>query len=93
MSTEITSLAEYQCQATELALQFRSGSHTQAAMDLATMVAQLVQAFASQPAQYATELQNILQAVLNCQAQRDWLGLADYLEYELQDLLHLCNES
>ncbi|HEY9043272.1 MAG TPA: hypothetical protein VIN66_13910 [Rheinheimera sp.] len=91
MSSAIASIAQYQCQATELALQFRSDSHTQAALDLATMVAQLVQTFSTQPAQYAAELQNILQAVLNCQAQRDWLGLADYLEYELQDLLHLCS--
>lgn len=91
MSSAITSIAQYQCQATELALQFRAGSHIQAALDLSAMVAQLVQTFSTQPAHYATELQNILQAVLNCQAQRDWLGLADYLEYELQDLLHLCS--
>ena len=91
MSAEIISIAQYQYQATELALQFRCDSHTQASLDLATMVAQLVQAFSAQPPHYAAELQNILQAVLNCQAQRDWLGLADYLEYELQDLLHLCS--
>ena len=91
MSTEITTLAEYQCQATELALQFRCGSHTQAAVELAAMVAKMVKGVGGKAGHYATELQNILQAVLNCQAQRDWLGLADYLEYELQDLLHLCS--
>ncbi|HEX5791743.1 MAG TPA: hypothetical protein VFY01_00610 [Rheinheimera sp.] len=90
MTAAITPIAQYQCQATELAEQFRCGSSTQAALTLAGMVEQLVQYFAQQQLPYTSELQHILVAVLNCQAQRDWLGLADYLEYELQDLLQQC---
>jgi hypothetical protein len=73
--------------ATALALQFRLGITTQPALELAELAGQLISLFATAPPQQNTQLQQLLTAVLQCQQNRDWLGLADYLEYELQQLL------
>jgi hypothetical protein len=74
-------------QAAKLALQFRLGMTTAPALELATLAEQLIALFSRATSQQYGRLQQILTAVLQCQQQRDWLGLADYLEYELTDLL------
>ncbi|MDR6984272.1 hypothetical protein J2X32_002916 [Rheinheimera pacifica] len=70
-----------------LALQFRLGITTQPALELANLAGQLITLFASATPQQIAQLQQLLTAVLQCQQNRDWSGLADYLEYELQELL------
>lgn len=85
-------LSECQQRATQLAQQFRLGITTQAALELATLAEDLIRCFnpgadTAFTVQQCSELQAILVAILQCQQQRDWLGLADYLEYELAALL------
>ncbi len=82
-------LAHSRQQAQALALQFRLGLTTQASLDLANLAGQLITQFAEKTPQHGALLQQILTALLQCQQKRDWLGLADYLEYELQQLLQL----
>ena len=74
-------------QAAKLALQFRLGITTGPALELATLAQQLIALFAGATPQQYGQLQQLLSTILQCQQQRDWLGLADYLEYELADLL------
>ena len=78
-----------QCQqhAMALALQFRLGITTQPALELAELAGQLISIYAAATPQQSTQLQQLLTLMLQCQQNRDWLGLADYLEYELQQLL------
>lgn len=85
-------LTNCQQQATQLALQFRLGKNTQAALDMATMVNHLLSLFPTSDLQQVQNLQYILSQCLACQQRKDWLALADYLEYELQDLLQPFNE-
>jgi hypothetical protein len=73
--------------AAKLALQFRLGITTGPALELAALAEKLISLFSRATPQQYGQLQQILTAVLQCQQQRDWLGLADYLEYELADLL------
>lgn len=73
--------------AAKLALQFRLGTTTAPALELASLAEQLIALFARATPQQYGQLQQVLTAVLQCQQQRDWLGLADYLEYELAELL------
>lgn len=70
-----------------LALQFRLGITTQPALELADLAGQLINLFAAANPKDNFQLQQLLTAMLKCQQNRDWLGLADYLEYELQQLL------
>lgn len=70
-----------------LALAFRLGKNTQAALDMADMVNTLIAIFPTTESADRQKLGQILGQILQCQEQRDWLGIADYLEYELQDLL------
>lgn len=88
----MTVIAQYQCQATELALQFRKKICQPHISELADMLQQLPEYLSAQDSVHQAEFSNIVQAFVECQ-QQDWLGLADYLEYELQDLLHLCSQS
>jgi hypothetical protein len=70
-----------------LALEFRLGKNTQAALGMAEMVNALIAIFPATKPASVQKLGQILGQILQCQERRDWLGLADYLEYELQDLL------
>ncbi|WP_306520041.1 hypothetical protein [Rheinheimera sp.] len=87
----MNTLTDCSNQARQLALQFRLGKNTQAALDMATMVNTLIVIFPSSQPQHIKLLQQILGQCLDCQQRQDWLALADYLEYELQELLQLCS--
>ncbi len=80
-------LSDCQQQAKQLALQFRLGKNTQAALDMAMMVSQLISLFPTAEPTNVKQLQQILGQCLACQQRQDWLAIADYLEYELQDFL------
>lgn len=80
-------VTQYRQHLKALALQFRLGITTQPALELATLAGQLITLFACAAPQQIAQLHQLLTAVLQCQQNRDWSGLADYLEYELQDLL------
>lgn len=77
-ATELAS----QCQ--RLATLFRLGMHTQGAMDMLSTLEALP---AVVPAEHAPMLAQYLQQMLDCQQHQDWLGLADYFEFELMALL------
>ena len=77
--------------ALKLALEFRLGSNTQAALDMAEMANALIAIFPTTNPSSVQQLGSILGQILQCQERRDWLGVADYLEYELKDLLQSGN--
>jgi len=73
--------------ANKLALQIRLGFNVEVGLLLVGYVETLVNAYPQFPAEQQRQFQLILSAMLKCQENQDWIGLADYLEYELQQLI------
>jgi hypothetical protein len=78
---------EWQKTADELALKIRLGFNVEAGILLVGYVEKLVNAYPQFPTEQQHQFQLILSAMLKCQENQDWIGLADYLEYELQQLI------
>lgn len=83
----LSTVADCRLMALTLALEFRLGKITQAALEMAEMVEMLIAVFPTTDQNQVQNLGQILSQILQCQERKDWLGLADYLEYELQDIL------
>ena len=87
------SVALWQKDANNLALKVRLGHNVEAGLMLVTYLEQLVAAYPKFPAEQQRQFQSILSAMLACQERQDWIGLADYLEYELQQLFIELNDT
>lgn len=83
----LTTIADCRHKALALALEFRLGKNTGAALEMVQMVELLITQYSKSDQTQLQQLGVILGQLLQCQERRDWLALADYLEYELQDLL------
>ena len=81
-----TSILQWQKEGNDLALKIRLGHNVEAGLMLVTYLEQLVAVYSQFPAEQQRQFQSILSAMLACQERQDWIGLADYLEYELQQL-------
>ncbi|MGV8918290.1 MAG: hypothetical protein ACOH2R_10915 [Pseudomonas sp.] len=66
---------------------FRLGRDVEAALDMVELVTELMPLFATGPSLKQRQWLELLKSMLKCQEARDGLGLADYLEYELVELL------
>ncbi len=82
-----TVLQDCQQQAMETAINFRIGQNIKAQRALPLLIQQLIQSFPKENAHQVQLLRLIVQGIHEAQEKHDWLGLADYLEYELQELL------
>lgn len=74
-------------QLTQLAQQFRLGMSLDAAMALPSVMKSLLPLLPSLSPTAQRQLPQIMSAILACQEREDWLGLADWLEYELRHVL------
>ena len=81
-----TSILQWQKEGNDLALKIRLGHNVEAGLMLVTYLEQLVAEYPKFPVEQQGQFQSILSAMLACQERQDWIGLADYLEYELQQL-------
>ncbi len=84
---------QWQLEGNALALQFRLGHNVEAGLMLVTYLEQLVTVYPKFPVEQQRQFQSILSAMLACQERQDWIGLADYLEYELQQLFIELNDT
>ncbi len=80
------SVPQWQTEANDLALKIRLGHNVEAGLMLVTYLEQLVAVYPKFHVEQQRQFQSILSAMLVCQERQDWIGLADYLEYELQQL-------
>ena len=81
------SVSAWQREATELAVLLRLGRNVEAGLRLADYLERVLTGLQEQPnAKINQQLPPLLEAILACQEKQDWLGLADYLDYELQQL-------
>ena len=69
--------------AVEIANLFRLGKNIEAGLLLADYFVELV----NLKGVNAQDLSNVISSILNCQEHKDWLGLADYLEFELVHII------
>lgn len=66
---------------------FRLGRDVEGALDMVELFSHLMPLFAARSETAQQSWYSILAAILKCQEGRDSLGLADYLQYELVELL------
>ena len=66
---------------------FRLGRDVEAALTMVDVFEKAQQCLASAPAKGQQVWAQLLLQMLDCQERQDWLGLADYMEYELIELL------
>ena len=84
---------QWQKEANDLALKIRLGLNVEAGLMLVTYLEQLVAVYPKFPVEQQRQFQSIISAMLACQERQDWIGLADYLEYELQQLFIELNDT
>lgn len=70
-----------------LAHKFRMGLSVEAALELPVLMKSLIPLLPTLPVEAQQQLPQIMSAMLACQERMDWLGLADWMEYELPRLL------
>ncbi|MCU7250649.1 hypothetical protein [Pseudomonas koreensis] len=66
---------------------FRLGRDVEAALTMVEVFEGVQQWLASASAEVRQSWAQVLTQMLDCQERQDWLGLADFMEYELIDLL------
>lgn len=78
------SLTPLQQECIQLARRFRLGHSVESLQRLAPLLEQVMAAL---PPAQLTAASHCIAAMLACQERQDWLGLADWLEYEFTALL------
>ncbi|PYB90117.1 hypothetical protein DMX03_06830 [Pseudomonas koreensis] len=80
-------LSQCQDQCRQCAALFRLGRDVEAALTMVDVFEQAQQCLASASVDIQQAWAQVLTQMLDCQERQDWLGLADYTEYELVELL------
>ena len=80
----MSALSQSQDQCRRCAALFRLGRDVEAALTMVDVFEQAQQCLASASVEAWAQ---VLMQMLDCQERQDWLGLADYMEYELVELL------
>lgn len=76
-----------------LAHKFRMGLSVEAALELPALMKSLIPLLPTLPVAAQQRLPQIMSAMLACQQRMDWLGLADWIEFELFQLLSVSSET
>lgn len=71
----------------DLAVFFRLGRPLEATDDLINLLTNMMPQVTGKISATPLSIESIFSSILRCQEAEDWLGLADYLEYELSDFL------
>lgn len=79
----MTTISRLIDEATDIAKTFRLGRYQQAGKPLSDLVDQIAQLPETAPTAAKQGLAQILGDLLKCHKCNDWLGVADYLEFEL----------
>ena len=74
-------------QAQQCAALFRLGRDVEASLAMSELAGALQSAFDQAPPDNQQQWLQILGLMFHCQASQNWLALADYLEYELVQVL------
>lgn len=74
-------------EANAIALKLRLGKNVEAGLDIVSLLEKVVKISATTSHELQQQVKFIITQILHCQESQDWLGLADYLQYELVYLL------
>ncbi|WP_336342413.1 hypothetical protein [Pseudomonas atacamensis] len=80
-------LSQCQDQCRQCAALFRLGRDVEAALTMVDVFEQAQLCLASASEKVQQDWAQVLTQMLDCQERQDWLGVADYMEYELVELL------
>ncbi|HWH89135.1 MAG TPA: hypothetical protein VNV36_20490 [Pseudomonas sp.] len=83
----MSALSQCQNQCRQCATLFRLGRDVEAALTMVDVFEEAQQCLSSASVEVQQIWAQVLMQMLDCQERRDWLGLADYMEYELVELL------
>ncbi|MED7668598.1 hypothetical protein GXB78_15455 [Pseudomonas moraviensis subsp. stanleyae] len=83
----MSALSQCQDQCRQCAAMFRQGRDVEAALTMVDVFEQAQQCLAAASVDVQQIWARVLMQLLDCQERQDWLGLADYMEYELVELL------
>ena len=83
----MSALNQSQHQCRQCAALFRLGRDVEAALTMVDVFEQAHQSLSSASVDIQQAWAQVLMQMLDCQERQDWLGLADYMEYELFELL------
>lgn len=83
----MTRASQWCAEAKEVARAFRLGASMQAGKPMVELISKVAQEVGNAPSPLKDELSRILDALLASHKRSDWLGVADYLEFELVDWL------
>jgi len=72
---------------------FRLGRDVEAALDMVEVFEGAQQLLMSAPATVQQDWALVLTQMLDCQERQDWLGLADWMEHELIEVLQKARSS
>ena len=72
----------------ECAGRFRLGRSVESALDMLEVFETAAGLFEHSSPAVRQQWSQLLVAMLACQQSQDWLGLADYMQYELTELVH-----
>lgn len=83
----MNALSECKDQCRQCAGLFRLGRDVEAALGMVDVFENAQQCLASASAATQQQWAQVLAQMFECQERQDWLALADYMEYELVNLL------
>ncbi|MFY0730981.1 hypothetical protein [Pseudomonas sp. NFX15] len=83
MNSQGKSIEQYR----QCAVLFRLGRDVEAALNMVDLFDEAQRLFLQAPRDVQQVWAALLGQMLACQERQDWLGLADFMEYELVDLL------
>ena len=71
---------------------FRLGQPLEVTDDLINLLSEVVPLLIGKKSEDEISIEDLVSQILLCQESEDWLGLADYLEFELYELLTSLDE-
>ena len=83
----MSALSHCMKQCRDTAALFRLGRDVEAALGMVDVFENAQQCLASASVETQQQWAQVLTQMFECQERQDWLALADYMEYELVDLL------
>ncbi|MDE1164317.1 MAG: hypothetical protein PW845_02760 [Pseudomonas sp.] len=83
----MTEFSPYRQPVAACAQLFRLGRDVEAALAMVELISALMPLFAPTPESVRQQWSVLLAQVFACQQRQDWLALADYLEYEMLELM------
>lgn len=78
----MTDLVPITHDARQCALLFRLGRDIEGALKMVELIDAALPLFTSRPAEEQAQWAQVLTAILQCQERQDWIGVADWLEFE-----------